>query len=103
MEVVAASVKVGISNVTLSVVAPEQVIIVLVKTGKQNHDQILSKMKSKGYRSILYGEIKNNQVLNDIVQTMPAVGEPVVLEDPRKFIMSLSIYAEINFHSIMKI
>ena len=54
-------------------------------------------MKSKEYRSILYGEIKNNQVLNGIVQTMPAVGEPVVLEDPRKFIISLIIYAEVNF------
>ena len=90
IEVVAASVNIGISNVTLSVVAPEPVIIVLVKTGKQNHGQILSKMKSMGYRSILYGEIKNNRVLNNIVQTMPAVGEPVVLGDPRKLIVNNS-------------
>ena len=54
-------------------------------------------MKSKGYRSILYGEMKKNHVLENIVQTMPAVGEPVVVEDPRKFIMSLIIYAEVNF------
>ena len=50
----------------------------------------------KEYRDLLYSQIKENQVLKDIVKTAPKVGEPVVVEISGKFVISLIIYEDVN-------
>ena len=75
-----------------------------VQTGKENHERILEEMSGrsrkrigrKEYRDLLYSQIKENQVLKDIVKTAPKVGEPTVVEIPGKFVISLIIYADVN-------
>ena len=108
ISVVAKSVNVGKDHVTLSQ-NPQlaAVITATVLTGEENHDRILEKMSGKNknrigrteYRDLLYSQIKENQVLKDIVKTAPKVGEPVVVEIPGKFVISLIIYADVNFRS----
>ena len=103
ISVVAKSVNVGKDRVTLyQILVP--VIVATVKTGKENHDRVLEEITGKirkrigrkEYRDLLYSQIKENQVLKDIVKTAPKVGEPVV-EIPGKFDISLIIYADVNF------
>ena len=108
ISVVAKSVNVGKDHVTLSQ-NPQlaAVITATVLTGEENHDRILEKMSGKNkkrigrteYRDLLYSQIKENQVLKDIVKTAPKVGEPTVVEIPGKFVISLIIYADVNFRS----
>ena len=106
ISVVAKSVNVSKDHVTLSQ-NPQlaAVITATVLTGEENHDRILEKMSGKNkkrigrteYRDLLYSQIKENQVLKDIVKTAPKVGEPFVVEIPGKFVISLIIYADLNF------
>ena len=96
--VVASSVNVSMGDVTLSIIPPEHAqqwatIMAKVKTGKENHDEVLKKMSAQFYNSNLYTRIKTNAVLKDVVQTTPTVGEPVVVNIPRKFVMPLIICA----------
>ena len=105
ISVVAKSVNVGKDHVTLSQ-NPQlaAVITATVLTGEENHDRILEKMSGKNkkrigrteYRDLLYSQIKENQVLKDIVKTAPKVGEPRVVEIPGKFVISLIIYSDVN-------
>ena len=106
ISVVAKSVNVGKDHVTLyQNLAP--IIVATVKTGKENHDRVLEEMSGRNkkrigrteYRDLLYGQIKENQVLKDIVKTAPKVNEPTVVEIPGKFVISLIIYADVNFRS----
>ena len=106
ISVVAKSVNVGKDRVTLyQILVP--VIVATVKTGKENHDRVLEEISGairkrigrKEYRDLLYSQIKENQVLKDIVKTAPKVGEPRVVEIPGKFVISLMIYADVNFRS----
>ena len=103
ISVVAKSVNVGKDRVTLyQILVP--VIVATVKTGKENHDRVLEEISGairkrigrKEYRDLLYSQIKENQVLKDIVKTAPKVGEPRVVEIPGKFVISLMIYADVN-------
>ena len=78
-------------DVTLSVIPPEHVqqfatIMAKVKTGKENHDEVLEKMSAEFYNSNLYTRILTNEVLKDLVKTTPTVGKPVVVNIPRKFV-----------------
>ena len=111
ISVVAKSVNVGKDHVTLSQIIPHlsplaPIIMATVQTGKENHERILEEMSGskrkrigrKEYRDLLYSQIKENQVLKDIVKTAPKVGEPRVVEIPGKFVISLIIYADVNFH-----
>ena len=105
ISVVAKSVNVGKDHVTLSQ-NPKlaSVIMATVLTGKENHDRVLEEMSGgnrkrigrQEYRDLLYGQIKENIVLKDIVKTAPKVGEPFVVEIPGKFVISLIIYADLN-------
>ena len=103
ISVVAKSVNVSKDHVTLyQKLAPA--IVATVKTGKENHDRVLEEMSGgnrkrigrQEYRDLLYGQIKENIVLKDIVKTAPKVGEPFVVEIPGKFVISLIIYADLN-------
>ena len=95
ISVVAKSVSVGKDHVRLSQ-NPQfaTVITATVLTGEENHDRILEEMSGKNkkrigrteYRDLLYSQIKENQVLKDIVKTAPKVGEPTVVEIPGKFV-----------------
>ena len=109
ISVVAKSVNVGKDHVTLSQIIPHlsplaPIIMATVQTGKENHERILEEMSGrsrkrigrKEYRDLLYSQIKENQVLKDIVKTAPKVGEPFVVEIPGKFVISLIIYADLN-------
>ena len=96
--VVASSVNVSMGDVTLSIIPPEHAqqwatIMAKVKTGKENHDDVFKKMSATFYNSNLYTRIKTNEVLKDIVQATPTVGEPVVVNIPSKFVMPLIICA----------
>ena len=89
--IVASSVTVSIGDVTLSVTPPEHVhqsaiIMAKVKTGKENHNQVLEKMSGSLYAADLHRRMKMSEVLKDIVITTPIAGEPIVIVIPRKFV-----------------